>query len=114
MIEKQPEQITGPQLERFRKNGYLTIGRLRKWIEENKDLPDDSLVMVQRVEDKYYDGIYIDGLRGPDGILLPGSKTEGWNVYYKESDMGLEQYSPAWSCVRYSDEINLMFIDLHY
>lgn len=114
MGNSSPKPIGKDRLESFRKNGYLTIGGLKKWLEKNSDLPDDSLVMVQRVEDKYYDGIDISGMRGAEGILPPGSKSNGWDVYYKESDLGEEQYHPAWCCVRYSDEERLMFIDLHY
>ena len=34
---------------------YLTVGRLKKFLENNPDLPDDALVLTQRVEDKYYE-----------------------------------------------------------
>ena len=34
---------------------YLTVGKLRKFLEENPELPDDALVLTQRVEDKYYE-----------------------------------------------------------
>ena len=34
---------------------YLTVGRLKKFLENNPDLPDDALVLTQRVEDVYYE-----------------------------------------------------------
>ena len=34
---------------------YLTVGKLRKFLEEHSELPDDALVLTQRVEDKYYE-----------------------------------------------------------
>ena len=34
---------------------YLTIGKLKKFLEEHPELPDDALVLTQRVEDKYYE-----------------------------------------------------------
>jgi hypothetical protein len=113
-LTKNPKHISQETLESCRKNGFMTIGDLKKWLNENSDLPDDSLVMIQRVEDKYYEGVDISGLTSYEGILPEGSKSEGWGVYYKETLFGEEQYHPAWCCVRYQDEKNLMFIDLHY
>jgi len=102
-------------LENFKKCGSLTIGDLRKWLDNNNDLPEDSLIMIQRVEDKYYEGLDVSGLRSSNGILPEGSKSEGWGQYQKEqSYSGITNYHPAWCCLRYKDEKNLMFIDLHY
>ena len=111
---KKPKAITKDRLESFRNNGHLTIGGLKRWLLNNSDLPDDSLVMIQRIPDMYYEGMDISGMGGAEEILPPGSKSEGWDVYYKDSDMGEEQYSPAWCCVRFNDEDRLMFMDLHY
>jgi hypothetical protein len=50
----------------------------------------------------------------------------GWGVYLKEGEHtvndengnivkeSLEQYHPAWCCVRYKDDSDILFIDLHY
>jgi hypothetical protein len=67
---------------------HLSIKRLRKIIE---DLPDDGKVLVQRVEDRYYEGNDISGMTGtlPDGSIgtLPeGSKANGWPVVLKEGE----------------------------
>lgn len=72
----------------------LTVGQLKFWLA-NTDLPDDSLVMVQRVEDVYFEKY-------------------GWEVLPKEGDNGPTQYVPAWCCTKYNDEDNLMFIEMHY
>ena len=75
------------------KNGlhsHLTVGELRAFLNEN-NLPDDALVLVQRVEDVYY-------------------KKHGWSVYEK----GDSQYTPAWSCVSFKQDKDLLFLDLHY
>lgn len=66
----------------------LTVGDLKRFIEKH-DLHDDAIVVVQRVEDRYYDGIDISGMRGTredgtGGILPAGTKTAGWPVYCKE------------------------------
>lgn len=85
---------------------HLTIGGLRDFLNKH-DLPDNGRVLIQRIEDFYYDN-------------------NNWAVYLKESDntfkdeLGnivketLEQYSPAWCCVKYNDENEHLLIDLHY
>lgn len=68
--------------------GILTVGELKKHIEKY-NLSDDARIVIQRVEDVYFDGVDISGMRGcdeccVDGIYPPGSKAEGWSVYLKE------------------------------
>ena len=46
---------------------YLTIGKLRKFLQEHPELPDYALVLTQRVEDVYYE-------------------QHGWGVVLKEGD----------------------------
>lgn len=92
------------------KEGYkhsLTVGRLKKFLTDY-NLPDGAKVVVQRVEDRYYEN-------------------HGWSVYLKEDPFNSPvkdengnsikcfcQYTPAWSCVKYADEDDVLFIDLHY
>jgi hypothetical protein len=85
---------------------YLTVGKLKDFLSRH-DFPDDAKVLVQRVEDIYYEN-------------------HGWGVYLKESEFPLydefgkpdpksmNQYHPAWACVKYSEEDNDLFIDMHY
>jgi len=133
----------------------LRVKDLKKFIEEN-NIPDDALVMIERIEDKYYEGIDISGMNSVNGVLPEGTKSNGWAVYLKEGeayydsllhnkrikegyyfnkeefphleegsdffnelteeqlDESKNQYHPAWSCVKYKDEDDLLFIDLHY
>ena len=82
----------------------LTVGKLKEFIEEY-NLPDDAKVLIQRVEDKYYEsgwGVHLKA--GYDAYKNDGGE------YVEES---LDQYHPAWSCVKYEDD-DLLFIDLHY
>ena len=85
---------------------FLTVGDLKAFLNKH-NLPDNAKVVVQRVEDVYYEkhnwGVY---LKESEHTL----KDEQGNVV-KES---LEQYHPAWCCVKYRDEDDLLFIDLHY
>jgi len=85
---------------------YLTVGDLKNFLNKH-NLPDNAKVVVQRVEDIYYEkhnwGVY---LKEGEHTL----KDEQGNII-KES---LEQYHPAWCCVKYNNEDDVLFIDLHY
>lgn len=114
---------------------YLTVGRLRKFLEQNPELPDDSLVLIQRVEDMYYEkggwGVVLkeghyynmvktNNVRMQEEIQRrkngehPKYEMEDPSKYITElTDEWKEQYHPAWTCLRYRDDNNL-YIDLHY
>lgn len=82
-------RLTKEQLLSYAQHGYCTVGDLKKFIEKN-NIPDDALVLIQRVEDRYYDGVDISGMSGcetsPDGKFPSGSKSTGWGVYLKKGD----------------------------
>lgn len=82
-------ELTREQLLNYRKGGFLTVGALKQMIEEF-NYPDDAIIVVQRVEDKYYEGVDISGFSGcpdtEDGIFPPGSKSTPWGVYLKDGD----------------------------
>ena len=61
----------------------MTVGDLLTFLKE-RDVPLDAKIMVQRVEDKYYNGFDISGMMGPDGVFPEGSKSEPWGVYLKK------------------------------
>ena len=97
-------EITKSDIKNYQ--DYLNVGELKDFIKKH-NIPDNSRVLVQRIEDVYYE-------------------KHNWGVHLKEGenafkdDKGdlvkesLEQYHPAWSCVKYKDEDNILFIDLHY
>lgn len=98
-------EITKDELKR-RYDHFLTVRDLKEFLNRH-DLPDDSKVLIQRVEDVYYEKY-------------------NWPVYLKEGEHtfkdeqgnvvkeSLEQYHPAFCCVKYNDEDDLIFINLHY
>ena len=100
-----PKEITKEHLLDGYKQ-YLTVGELKEFLYKN-NIPNDSKVLIQRVEDIYYE-------------------KHGWGTYFKEGEHtfvdnhgdtvkeSLEQYHPAWSCVKYKDDTDVLFIDLHY
>lgn len=116
---------------------HLTIGDLKKWLEKNSDLPDDSKVLIQRVEDRYFEnnnwGVYLkDGETVWNQLAFnkdmdeeierrekgeeseyPQIKDPNKNIIEITNELK-EQYFPAWCCVRYSDEEKIMFIDAFY
>jgi hypothetical protein len=66
---------------------YLTVGELKAALEK---YPDEAKVLVQRVEDRYYEGVDISGLTGTlsdgsVGVLPEGTKADGWPVVLKKS-----------------------------
>jgi hypothetical protein len=71
----------------------LTVGRLKEVLAET-NLPDDGKVMIQRIEDRYFNGNDISGHGGckesEDGKFPPGSRSNGWGIYLKE---GYDFYS---------------------
>jgi hypothetical protein len=110
--------MTGDEAKIKYKN-FLTVGELKKQLE---NYPDDTLVVSQRIEDKYFDGIDISGLTRtlPDGTIgtLPkGSKASGWDVIKKPDPLDpnhQNQYTPVWCVCHYRDDQNCLYLDLHY
>jgi len=117
---------------------YCTVGDLKKHIEKH-NIPDDAPVVVQRVEDVYYDK------HGWKTYLKKGEHY--WNTVHFNENMAeeilrrergeephysmedpskfinsdpdfleqmMEQYSPVWCAVYYKDDENILFLDLHY
>lgn len=61
-----------------------TVGQLLDFIEKNK-IPKNAKILYQRIEDSYFEGSDISGMRSKDGILPPGSKAAPWDSVKKES-----------------------------
>lgn len=64
--------------------GTYTVGKLLDYIEKHK-IPRDGLVLIQRIEDQYFEGIDISGMigdlgDGKYGPLPEGSRATGWGV----------------------------------
>ena len=58
----------------------LTMGDLAEFVYKNPQIPRDAKVLVERIEDVYFEGVDISGMRSSKGILPKGSKAEGWKV----------------------------------
>lgn len=125
-------------LEYPTKYHYCTVGDLKKHIEKY-NIPDTAPVLVQRIEDVYYEK------HGWSSYLKEGEmfhNTVNMNENMKEeiarrergekpkysmddpskyivededflSEMK-DQYSPVWCAVFYKDDENILFLDLHY
>ena len=112
----------------------LTVKDLKEFIKKHK-LPDGAKIMIQRVEDVYFEenhwGVYLkEGEQSrecrkwnkdiqDEGYLnerpkLKEIKNELKAFTEEQIRESMEQYHPAWSCVYYKDEKDLLFIDLHY
>lgn len=96
--------ISKAELQKY--EHFLTVGELKEFLYKH-NIPNDSKVLIQRIEDVYFE-------------------KHGWDVYLKEGEHSykddngnivpesMEQYHPAWSCARYNDDPDILFIDLHY
>ncbi len=135
MDDKNIKSYTKEELLSFRKNGYLTVGDLRNFLDKNRDLSNDAIVISQRVEDYYYTennwGVYkvggehyyqslkwhedIDCGKYLDKEQYPNFKEEN-NVKFTDEDLEefKDQYSPVWCCVRRKNEDDILFLNLHY
>jgi hypothetical protein len=100
------QELLNSDLDKYIRAGFMTVADLQSFIAKH-NIPATSPVLIQRVEDVYYE-------------------KNNWRVYrkvgehtFKDKDGSinedsLEQYTPAWSCVHYNDDQNILFIDLHY
>ena len=107
------KRMTKEELMGYVPGMHLTVGDLKAFIEKH-DLPDDAIVVTQRVYDAYFEGGHdISGMRSAEGILPKGSRSSEWGVYCKDTEEGEEQYYPLWCCVKYSKETDILFLDVH-
>ena len=114
---------------------YLTVGKLKKFLEEHPELPDDANVLIQRVEDRYYEehgwGVVLkegdhyhmykeqnyrmnEEIKRRKNGEHPKYEMEDPSKFIVELDDTMkDQYHPGWCCLKYKDDDNL-YIDLHY
>jgi uncharacterized membrane protein len=134
-MEKKITPLNKEELLSYLNHGYMTVGALKKFIEKH-EIPDDALVVVQRVEDFYYEDhdwkvylkesehsnwmkSYNDALdKGEfdDKEKYPDFKDEMRKKFTEEQIIeASSQYHPAWCPVLYEDDgKEILFLDLHY
>jgi len=116
------------------KQHSLTIGDLKKFIS-NKNFSDDTIVVVQRVEDLYYNnhgwktyrkyGESANNLMQWNEDVLSGKYKDKRKypnvdpedltiVPQDEIDFARDQYTAAHCCVYYKEDPEILFINLHY
>ena len=111
---------------------YCTVGDLKEFLAEH-NLPNDAKILIQRVEDKYFekhgwktinkegqfyneaiefnkkiDGEFNDKEQYPDLEVSDLKKIEG-----EELNQCKEKYIVAWCPVKYPNDNNL-YLDAHY
>lgn len=121
---------------------YLTIKELKDHLNSLPESMDDGKVLIQRVEDFYYD--QTDDYDPWSVVLKKGEhygNAEAFNLEMEkeiarresgevheysmenpqdfiesEEDMKeyIEQYTPAFSVIKYDDDSKNLYIDLHY
>jgi hypothetical protein len=91
----------------------LTMGDLAEFVYKNPKIPRDAKVLVERIEDIYFEGIDISGMNSVKGILPKGSKSEGWKVLLIEYEDLEKQFFPAWGISKENDD-SIVYIFNHY
>lgn len=122
-------------LEDLKTRYGLKVGDLRKFLDENPGLSDDAPVLVERIEDFYFEkngwGVYLKEGESYHDIKSmnermneeierrargeePHYGMEDPSKYIRElTDEDMNQYIPTWCCVIYTGD-DALFIDLHY
>jgi len=131
-------ELTREKLLKYRDGGYMTVGRLKEFLTDHQ-IADEALVVIERVEDAYYEkpekrdsewGVYLkDGegvyharkwnkdIKGKylDKEQYPRIDPDNLVAYTEDQIQAMKvQYHPAWCCVKYNNESEILFIDLHY
>jgi hypothetical protein len=108
----------------FRKQNFLTWGKLKE-LAAKHNVPDDALIVAERVEDYYFDKgdweVYckdnemsLDAEKYNKKIKRKKRKDED-DLYTEKDIQDLKsQYHPIWSPVFYQEDPEVLFLDLHY
>jgi hypothetical protein len=135
MSQEKLKILSKEKLLSYRDSHYLTVGGLLEFIKNN-NIPDDAIVVSQRVEDIYFEnhnwGVYkkegehanwmkdinekIDSGVYDDKEKFP-LMTEEMKKKFSDKDIedACDQYHPVWCPVLYRDDKNdILFLDLHY
>jgi hypothetical protein len=64
----------------------LKVKDIKRFLENNQDLDDEAVVMIERIEDRYFDGFDISGFSTSEGIAPTGKKSDQWSVYLVEGE----------------------------
>lgn len=117
------KKLTKDELLEYRDSGYLTWGELKEWALKN-NIPDEAIVVVERVEDFYYDknnwSVYCkenslcSNLRRINGDIAAGAIELKQPFTEEQVNDARSEYHPVWSPVYYSEDPNILFLDLHY
>lgn len=97
LLGKVKSDLNKEKLEIFVRGGHLSMGGLRKFLEKNKDLPNEVPIVIERVEDKFFEG------------------SRGWESYKQPNDTFpnmKDEFIPAW-CITKNNE-GVVLIYSHY
>jgi len=136
-MEEKIREINLEDLKKYQHNGFSTVGDLLEYIHgkiASGEITRDSLVLSQRVEDKYFEennwGVVkkegdhynwfkehnkrIDEGFFDDEEKFPNIKSEHMKkISEEELEDSKDQYHPIWCPVVYKNDNNL-YLDLHY
>lgn len=121
--------------ELFKRNHHFTVKDLKKFLADNPELSDDAVIVVERVEDVYFEkhgwstyqvkGYHwhhhnkwnedIDSGKYLDKDQYPNMKEEHL-IKCTEEDLerSKDQYAPIWCLSKFKDDHEILFINMHY
>lgn len=118
-------EIQDVSLDKFRDHSGARVKDLLDFIEEY-NIPEDALILSERILDSYFEGSniegfggYIDPHTGERGVYPEGSRATGWDVVLKDCDDSdgykqyMKQFHPIWWPVKYKDDDNV-YLHIHY
>jgi hypothetical protein len=124
-LSKEPVEVITKE-ELLSRDMVFTFGNLKEWCDKFS-VPDNAVIMIERVYDFYYDhnhwGVYkkksefaYDMERFNENILDKEEYPHPMTVPFTEEQIkdSYTQYTRAWSCAYYSDDKEMLFINLHY
>lgn len=80
-------------LKKYAKH-HMTVGDLLDFIENN-NIPREGKILVQRVEDAYFEVL-------------------GWETLKRKDGEVSGEYIPAFTTVKYKQDITNLYLDCHY
>jgi len=107
-------------------NHYPPSLTLKKFREITKDMPEDSIILIERIHDTYFENhnwsVYLEeneysfnekesqnSIETLSGESIPQNPKDP-----KKIEMLKSEYIPAHFCIRRKSEPKLIYIDFHY
>lgn len=89
------KDLNKKDLQKFVTGNHLSLGDLRKFLENHLSLPDNTPIVIERIEDKYFLG-----------------DTRAWQTYKQPNDLFIheqDEFIPAWCITKNNEDVILIY-----